>query len=677
MKNISITDVRNFAFLGHTGSGKTTLADALLFKLGVNDRLGSPADGTSMCDYSDEEKSHGITISMKSFMSAYTASTGKTMETIFHDSPGYMDFFGGAISAARAADTGVVVIDASSGIQVGTHRAWKCCASRGLDSRAIVITGLDKDNTDFEKILAEIQSTFGAACIPAVLPLPGMRGVVDVLSASDVPAELAERVSEIKGGLVELAAETDEALIEKYFEVGDLTPDDLGRGLVEAFRTGAFVPVFVTVAAQDIGITEFLDGACRLFPCPECHEHVDSEGDEIKTATDAPFVGLVYRSVNDKFVGKLSFVRVLGGTLTPDTEIYNASRDVKEKVSALLNVNGKKQTPVLRATAGDVVAIPKLKDTHVGNTLCAVGTKVTCPEIRFPTPVMFQAVTAATQKDEDKMAVALQRLCEEDPTLHVVRNDETHEQILQGLGDMHIKVAVEIMQSHSNVSVELHTPKVPYRETITANGEGRYKHKKQSGGRGQYGEAYLRVEPLLEGDEEAFVNAIVGGAIPGNFIAAVQKGLADGMQRGAVSGFPVKQVKVTLYDGSYHDVDSSEVAFKIAGSRALRAAMADAKPVLLEPIMKVKVLIPDDCMGDVNGDLNQKRGRILGMGVEDGMQVIEADVPQSELFGYSAELRSITGGRGSFEMAYSRYDVVPSNVAQRVIAEHKVEEEED
>jgi elongation factor G len=676
MKGIAVSNIRNFTLLGHTGSGKTTLADGLLHKLGVSDRLGSPADGTSFCDSSDQEKQRKITIFAKSFMSAYKSSTGKEIEIVMTDAPGFMDFFGAAISAARGADTGVVCVDAASGVQVGTARAWRCCDQRGLTARAIVITGLDKDNTSFEATLAQVQEEFGPSCVPVTLPLPDMSGVVDVLAATDVPEALAEQVSKIKTGLIELAAETDEGLMEKYFEDGTLCPDELGSGLIQAVRTGGFIPVFVTAVPLGIGVTEFLDSICRLFPSPDAHEHDDVNGKEISTSPEAPFVGQVVRSVNDAFVGQLSFVRVLGGLLAPDSEVDNSGRGHRERVASLISVNGKVQTPVKRATAGDIVAVPKLKDTHVGDTLCAVGAGIQSPPIRFPSSVAFQAVTAATQKDEDKIGLALQRVCEEDPTLHVVRNTETHEIVLQGLGDVHLDLAVELMKARSNVSVNLNTPHVAYRETVTGQGEGRYKHKKQSGGRGQYGEVYLRVEPKQPEEEEWFVNAIVGGAIPGNFITAVQKGVLEGMVKGSVAGFPVTGVKLTVFDGSYHDVDSSEVAFKIAAARAMRDAMANAHPVLLEPIMKVKVTLPSDCMGDVNGDLNQKRGRILGMGNEGGMQYIEADVPQSELFRYAAELRSITGGRGTFEMEFGRYDTVPANVAQKVVAQYKQEEEE-
>jgi len=677
MKNIPVENVRNFTIMGHTGSGKTTLTDALLYRLGVNDRLGSPAAGTSMSDHTDQEKARKISIFSTTFSAFYKTKAGAEFEMVFTDTPGYADFFGSVIAAARSAETGMIVVDASAGVQVGTHRAWKCCKSRGLQSRAIVITGLDKDNTDFARTVKEIQQVFGSNCVPVVVPLPGNSGVIDILGSKAVPSELEAEITEAKGGLVELAAETDDTLIEKYLAGEPLSAEEIASGLVHAVASGGFVPIFACLPMKGVGVDELLDGVSRFFASPVTVPHRDIEGKELDASPSAPLAGLVFRSVNDPFVGQLAFVRVFGGTLTSESEIFNASTGEKEKVGNLLAVNGKKQTPVEKATAGDIVAIPKLKFTHVGNTLCSVGASLVIDPIHFPKPVTFMAVTARTQADEDKIGTALKRVCEEDPTLSVDRNAETHEVVLQGLGDVHIDVAVDLMKARSNVSVDLSTPKVPYRETVTAVGEGHYKHKKQSGGRGQYGDVYLRVEPKQPDDEEWFVNAIVGGVIPGNFIPAVQKGLVEGMTKGPLAGYTVQNVKATVYDGSYHDVDSSEVAFKIAGGRALKLAMLNAKPVLLEPIMNVRVLLPEDSMGDINGDLNHKRGRILGMEVDEGMQVITADVPQAELFKYSAELRSMTGGRGSFEMRFDRYEQVPSNIAQKVIASADVQVDED
>lgn len=666
--------IRNFFMAGHTGSGKTTLTDALLFKLGLNDRLGSVDSGSSMADYTEEEKSHKITIFSKPFAGNYKGGDGKQYRMVFTDTPGYMDFFGQVVSAARSAETCMLVVDASSGVQVGARKIWRYCNKEGL-ARGIVITGLDKENVDFEKTLSEVQSAFGDHCVPVVIP--GDEGnFIDVLAAKDVAGSAAARAEELKGSLVELAAETDDTMIEKFLGGEDLAPEEIANGLRKAVAGATFVPVFACSPKQESGVNEMLNGIARLFPSPADTERKDKDGGAIGVKTDDPFVGFVWRTVNDPFVGQLAFVRVLGGVIKSDAEVNNASREHKEKVGSLLLVNGKKQEQVSEAVAGEIVAIPKLKDTKVNDTLCAPGSSVICAPMKFPSPVASQAVTAKTQADEDKIGTALAKLADEDPTIKVERNSATKEVVLKGLGDVHLDVSLELMRNRSKVEAELHTPKVPYRETVTGRGEGHYKHKKQSGGRGQYGEVYLRVEPKQPDEEEWFVDAVVGGVIPGNFMPAVQKGLVEGMTSGALAGYPITNVKITVYDGSYHDVDSSEIAFKIAASRALREAMLNAKPVLLEPIMKVKVLIPDHAMGDVNGDLNQKRGRILGMGAEDGLQSITAEVPEAELFRYAAELRSVTAGQGTFEMEFSRYDVVPANVAQKVIAESKKDEEE-
>jgi elongation factor G len=540
--------------------------------------------------------------------------------------------------------------------------------------RAIAITGLDKDNTDFGKTLSQVQETFGKACVPVVIPHGN--GVVDVLG-KDIPAEIRDQAAEIKNSLVELAAETDDTLIEKYLGGEDLSPEEIAKGLESAVLGGGLVPVFACQPLKDVGLVELMEGIDRFFPAPRPARNAD--GVEIGARPEDPFVGFVWRSVQDPFVGQLSFIRVLGGTLKGDSEILNASKDQKERLPSILAMRGKTQTPVAQATAGDIIAIPKLKHTEAGDTLCAVGARTTCARIEYPKPVATMAVSAKTQADEDKLGVALARVTQEDPTIRVERNKETRQTLISGLGDVHIETAVELMKNRSNVEVSLSEPKIPYHETVTSVGEGHYKHKKQSGGRGQYGEVYLRIEPRPPSETEWFVDAIVGGAIPNNFVPAVQKGLVEGMLRGTIAGYPVSDVRVTLYDGSYHEVDSSEIAFKIAAARGFKEAMAAAKPVLLEPIMTVKVMIPDAYMGPINGDLNHKRGRILGMEQGDGTQTVTAEVPQAELFRYAAELRSMTGGQGSFEMEFCRYDIVPSNIAQKVIAaaaKQKEEEEE-
>jgi len=678
MKDIAIDKVRNFAFVGHTGSGKTTLLDAILFKLGVNDRMGSPADGTSLADWTDEEKERKITTWAKPFIATFKASSGPH-NLIMLDTPGYADFYGQTVAASAVCDAALLVVDESGGIQVGTNRSWRRCETLGLP-RGIVITGIDKENASFETTVKAIQDVWGARCIPVVIPAKDHKSVVDVLGSAAAPAGMAEQAQALKNALIECAAESDDKLIEKYLGGETLTAEEIAAGLRGAVRQSKLVPIFATAARNDVGVNELMENIARLFPSPADRKIKDAAGNEVGTAAAAPLAAQVWRVINDPFVGQLTFIRVFGGTLQADSELYNFTKDQKERIGTLIVLNGKKQETVASATAGDIVALAKLKVTTLNDSLGAAGKPVKFAPIKFPNPTASYAVAPKTQGDEDKIGTGLHRVADEDPTIRVERNAETKELIISGMGDVHLDVTLGRMKKRSNVDIVLSTPKVPYKETVTAVGEGHYKHKKQSGGRGQYGEVYLRVMPLKSGETEWFEDALVGTAIPRNFLPAIQKGLVDGLARGAVAGYPVINTKVAVYDGSSHDVDSSEIAFKIASSRAFADGMSKSRPVLLEPIMTVKVMVPDQYMGDITGDMNHKRGRILGIGAEDGMQVITAEVPLAEMFRYSSELRSVTGGRGSFEMEFARYDVVPSNVAQKVIAEaqkNKKEEKEE
>lgn len=676
MKDIPVANIRNFALFGHSGSGKTSLTDALAFKLGLNDRQGSVDNGSSVSDFIDEEKARRSSILATTFTAEYKGANGNQYGIVFTDAPGYLDFYGQVLGAGCASDAVLITVDAVAGVQVGTRRAWQACQTAGVSARGFIITGLDKENANFSKTLTAIHENFGHGCIPAVAPVAD-GSLKDILSASELPADLQA----YKGQFIEAAAETDEALIEKYLGGATLSAEEIAKGLVQAVSGGTLHPVFACAAtANGLGVTELLNGICRLFPSPLTRVFKDTKGQVIAPDSNAPFVGLVWRTVIDPFIGQLSYVRVIAGTLTPHADLHNTTIGGKETISALVTTVGKKQTHVDKAGPGEIIAIPKLKITKTGHTLAAAGCATHLPPIPFPNPVMYMAIAAKTQADEDKMGTAIHRLCEQDPTLLIEKNAETKQVVIKGLGDVHIDVAVHLMKSQSNVAVELSTPKVPYRETVTALGDGHYKHKKQTGGRGQFGEVYLRVDPKRHGEEEWFFDEVVGGTIPNNFKPAVHKGVVEGMLTGSVAGYPVQDVKVHMYDGSYHDVDSSEIAFKIAGSRAFRDAMSKAHPVLLEPIMTIKVTIPEHFMGTINGDLTHKRGRVLGLEVEGSTQIITAEAPLSELFKYAAELRSLTGGQGSFDMNFTRYDVVPSNVAQKIILEaakhHKVDEEE-
>ena len=664
MNETPVSNVRNFVILGHSGSGKTTLTDAVAFKLGLNDRMGLVANGSSVSDTTEEEKARKITIFANSFTADYHLD-GTDYGMVFTDTPGFMDFYGQILCAIHAADSALITVDATSGIQVGTRRAWKACKDGDLASVAFVITGLDKENADFNKTAAAIRDTFGMNCVPVTVPA-GADAVVNILKTDN----LSDDLKAIRDSLAEAAAEADDSLMEKFFEEGTLPPEDIRKGLTAGISAGSVHPIYAASPLKGVGISELLDSLSRIFPAPGARVFKDTEGNEIKADPDAPFVAQVWRTAIDNFLGQLTHIRILSGTLTTGTALQNTSTDTKESVSAMFHVIGKKQMPVAKAGPGDIVAIPKLKNTKTGNTLAALGSTVRLPEVELPPPVMFMALEAKTQADEDKLSTAIHRLLDSDPTLHYEKQAETKQVLLKGLGDVHLDVAVALMKSQTNVGVTLSTPKVPYRESITAKGEGHYRHKKQSGGAGQFGEVYLRVFPRREDEEgEWFVDKTVGGAIPGNFIPAILKGVEEGKLAGALAGYPVQNINVEVYDGSYHPVDSKEIAFKISGMRALRDGMSKAKPVLLEPIMRLKITIPEAFMGAISGDMPHKRGRVLGMEAEEGVQTIMAEAPLAELSKYAAELRSITGGQGSFTLDFDRYDIVPSNVAQKIIAE--------
>ena len=686
MKEMPVSNIRNFAILGHSGSGKTALTDALIFKLGLNDRQGSTDNGSSVSDYTDEEKVRKISLFACPFTADYKADSGNTFRFVFTDTPGYMDFYGQVLGAVRASDAALIVVDATGGVQVGTRRAWHACESDGLVSRAFVITGLDKENASFDKALESIRQAFGNGCVPVVAPMNGK--MVDILAANDLSAELQA----VKGQLVEAAAETDDTMIEKYLAGEKLSADEIGKGLVQAVASGKCYPVFAVMPHKDAaGLKELMEGFCRLFPCPGARVYKDTDGNVIKPDPAAPFIGQVCRTVIDTFVGQLSFVRVIAGTLTKG-ELFNVTANSRESAVAIIHAIGKKQVPVESAGPGEIVAIPKLKVTRTSHTLvvaqshhghaaghapAAAGHTAQVAPIVFPNPVMYMALTAKTQVDEDKMGTAIHRLCDQDPTLLVEKNAETKEVVLKGLGDVHIDVATKLMKSQSNVNVDLSTPKVPYRETVTALGDGHYKHKKQTGGRGQFGDCWIHLEPQPKGAGYEYVDAIVGGSIPRQYIPAVDKGVQESAARGVLAGFQVIDFKVTLYDGSFHNVDSSEMAFKIAGSIAFKKACEKAKMILLEPIMTITVAVPDAHMGDVIGDLSSRRGKVLGSDSQGGVTEIKAHVPMSEVLKYAPDLRSMTGGQGTFTMEFSNYEECPPPIAAKVIEENKREAAEE
>ena len=678
----AVANIRNFALVGHAGAGKTTLAELMLFKSGVVPRPGSVDQKTSVSDFRPEEQERKC-----SLYSAALNCPWKNHHFYFMDTPGSADFCGEALAAQSVADAIIIVVDAVSGIGPGTMRALKQ-AKANNQPRAIFINGLDRDQADFHKILSRLQEAFGGphVCVPFVLPVgtnSALKGVVPVLKKdAPFPPELVEEATHDRQEILDDVAEEDETLMEHYLTDGDLTPEELDQGLHLATLHNHIVPVFCGSAAKDIGITELMDGIIGVFPNPVMEPPLTlSDGSTLERRENAECgMAQVFKSVADPFIGQLSYVRIFSGTFKADTDLHNISNnDSKERAAAFLRVNGKEQAPEAEAVPGMIVAIAKLKATHINQTLATKATKAKFALIDFPKPTLSYAISAKVKADEEKLGNAIHRMTEEDPTIRLEHNAETKESLLHGMGDQHLNNVVTRLRNTFKVEVDLRTPRVPYRETITGNGSHAYRHKKQTGGHGQFAEVHLRVEHLTDKEYE-FASEVVGGNIPRNFIPAIEKGVLDAKVNGPLAGCHVINFKAVVYDGKYHDVDSSEMAFKIAARAAFREAMKAAKPMLLEPIMKLKIIFPDQYMGDITGDLNSRRGRVLGMDTEDGQQVVLAEVPMAETFTYSSTLRSLTQGRGGFEMAFDRYEAVPGNISKKVqeeAAKHRVAEADE
>ncbi len=666
---VDISKIRTVAVVGHASSGKTSLIDGVLFISKAVLAHGRVTNGTSAADNLPDEIERKITIHAKPLHSQWQG-----YQVLLFDTPGFADFHGDTMAAIRAADAAIVVIDAVGGIEVGARRIWRLL-DQMQKPRLVFVSKLDKENADFFRCVEQIRSAFGKNCIPLELPVGTAANFAKVINLrttpeAEVPTELKDAYASAHESLEEAAAEQDDKLLEEYLGGQRLTVEEITNGTHVGVARGAVVPIYCGCAEKEIGLRNLLDGVTALLPSPADRGPVlTKDGAKIEPKTTDPFSGFVFKATVDPYAGHLAYVRVISGVLRADMDVLNVTRRVKERVPQLLRLQGKTQTIVPEAGPGEIVALAKLKDTHINNTLCDPSRPVEFAPIEFPKPVMSYAVHPHTAKDEEKISTALHRLLEEDPTFHMERNPNTKELIISGMGDQHLAVVVDNLKKRLGVNVDLSTPKVDYKETIAGRGDGHYKHKKQSGGHGQYGEAYVKIEPQERGKGFEFASEVVGGAIPRNFIPAVEKGCVEGMQAGVVAGYPVVDVRAIVYDGSYHDVDSNEISFKIAGLHAFKEAMQKARPVLLEPVMNVSVFVPDQFMGEITGDLNHRRGRIMGVEPADGMQCIKAQVPQAELFKYASELRSMTGGRASFEMEFSHYEQVPQHVAQKVIAE--------
>ena len=689
-------NTRSFALVAHGGAGKTTLAEAMLFDNGQISRMGKTESGNTVSDFSSEEQKRQISISA----SLLTLERGgKTLFAL--DAPGFADFTGEMSAAIRVADASLLLVSAVGGIEVQTGRAWEYAAENNSPV-IFYISKMDRENADFAKVLADVKEQFSNNALPVFLPLgaeASFKGVVHVLKGKsyvyaqdgsgkftegDVPPDMAEAVSAAKEALVEAAVEMDDALMERYLEGESVGDEDLTKVVRAAIAKRRILPVLTGSAAANVGVHQLLDFIVEYFPSPLDRDPVkaeNSDGVAVEVAPDpsGPFSALCFKVMVDPYVGKLSFIRVYSGTLSSEgNNIYNVKKGDDERISTFKFMTGKEGKDVKEVIAGDIVAIPKLQSTKVGHTLATKGgASFLYPHIEFPLPVYSVAVIAKTRADEDKLGNAITKTLEEDRSLTFEKNPETHDNVLSGMGDLHIDIVLAKMKERYGVELDTRTPQVPYRETIKKTSEAQGKHKKQSGGHGQYGDVSIRYTPLERGAGFEFMDKIVGGAVPKNYIPAVEKGLHEYMGKGPLEGFPVVDFKAELYFGSYHDVDSSEMSFKLATRLSFKKGILDASPVLLEPIMNVEVIVPDQYMGDVMGDFNSRRGRIMGMEARGRLQVVKAQVPLAEMFRYAIILRSMTSGQGSFSMEHSHYEEVPGDIAKKVIAAHKQEEEEE
>ncbi len=676
-------DIRNVAFVGHGASGKTSLVEGILFKAGATKRLGCVDDGTSVSDFDAEEKERKTTIDSSVLHCNWQ---GKEINVI--DTPGYPDFISGAIGALNAVETAVVVIAATSGIQVNTQKMWDLTGDAGL-ARVVVITKMDGENIDYPELLESIQDAFGEECLPLTLPVghgSGFKGVVDMLNLPDeVPGDVIGDVDENREKLVEGIVSVSDTELEKYLEGQEISDETLQECLNTAIASGSIVPVLCCENKGSLGVEEIVDMIARFTPSPEkgmarkCAsvdgDEVSEEEKDVEVSKSAPLSAQVFKSITDPFVGKLSFFRVYSGVLEGHPEVYNTRTKKIEKIGHMFKTFGKEQQEIERAIPGDIVTISKVDDISVSDTLCDPQTKVKFKDIKFPNPMASLAIEPKSRGAEQKISETLNRLVAEDSTFKVSRDVQTHELIVMGMSNLHLDVILNRLKSRYDIEVDSRQPKIPHKETITKKADAQYKHKKQTGGKGQYGEVYLRIEPLERGGGFEFESKIVGGAIPSQYIPAVEKGLRETITKGILSNNPIVDVKVELYDGTFHNVDSSEAAFKIAASKAFTLAFNEAKPVLLEPVVNIEVTIPSEFMGDITGNLSSRRGRVQGMDSYGDLQVVKASIPMDEVKNYETELKSMTGGRGSYTMELSHYDIVPSHLVPAIIAETKKDAE--
>jgi elongation factor G len=690
LKIYDTASIRNVAVVGHGGSGKTSLTSAILFDSGAVNRLGRVEDGNTVTDFDPDEVARQISLS-----TALAHCDWNRTKLNILDTPGYGNFIQEARAALQVADTALVNVCGVAGVEVQTEKVWRFSEEFALP-RMLLVNRLDRDRASFSRTLESIHESFGRTAVPLQLPIgeeKDFSGVVDLVrmkalvskgdekgshEEKDVPADLKEDAENARNALMEMVAEGDDTLMEKYFEAGELSPEELLQGLKRAILGGNIFPVLCCSGAKNIGVQALMDSVVELVPAPDARgeiEGLDAEGNSVKRkiSVEEPASAYIFKTIADPFAGRISLFRVMSGVLKSDTTYQNVNKEVTERIGHLSLLQGKESTAVDEVRTGDIASIAKLKESQTGDTLTDKAAPITYKKLEFPEPVISFAIEPKSRGDEEKISHALQRMAEEDPMLRFHREGEL---ILSGTGQLHIEVVVARLKEKFGVEVDLHPPKVPYRETITAGTEAQGRHKKQTGGHGQFADCWVRFEPLERGQDFQFGNEVFGGAIPKQFIPAVEKGIQEARKKGYLAGYPMVDFKATVYDGKFHPVDSSEMAFKIAGSLAFKKAMEACKPTLLEPIMDVEVTIPEDNTGDVMGDLNSRRGRTQGMNTKANMTTIKAQVPMAEMLSYEPALTSMTGGRGSFHMEYSHYEEVPAHLSQKIIAEAKAEKEE-
>jgi len=686
MKDYQTQQLRNIVLLGHGSSGKTSLTEAMLYTSGVINRMGEVEDGTTVADYDEEERRRHISLNL-----AVVPVEWKGHKVNVLDTPGYTDFVGEAKSAVRVADAAVIVVDAVSGVEVGTELVWKFADEGGL-ARLVVINKINRENVDVDRSLEALEEAFGENFVLTHLPIgtgEECAGVVDLVnmralmgsegSIADIPADMVDQAEEARIQLVEAAAEAEDELIMKYLEGEELTEEEIRRGLRMAILQGTAVPVMVAAATENVGTKGVLETVVSYAPSPLDREAVTAEGPEgdeqVAADEDGPLAALVFKTTADPYVGKLTYFRVYRGVMASDSRVLNSRTGDEERLGQLYVMRGKEQISVSQLPAGDIGAVAKLSDTLTGDTLCDEEHPVTLPGPVFPSPVYSVAVSPVSKGDQAKLGPTMSRICEEDPTLRWRQEPSTKEMLLEGMGGAHVDIAVQRMSNRFDVQVETATPKVPYRETITRTHAERYRHKKQTGGAGQFAEVHLRLEPLPQGSGFEYEWEVRGGNISTGFQGSIEKGIKQVMEQGVIAGYPVVDLRAIVYDGKEHPVDSKDIAFQIAGREVFKRAVKGAGPTLLEPIFKVSVTVPEEYTGDIIGDLNTRRAQVQGMDQRAGKTIINALAPFAEMQRYATDLRSLTQGRGLFSMAFDHYESVPSHLQQEIVEAHQRQQE--